>query len=816
MFNLREYSIKKPGRGRLPDYLPWAALIAPGVILQKDGVFQKTLEFRGYDLDSSSEIMLVAGVGKLSDALTRLGSGWAIHCEAQRFKCEPIKRSTWTTQAGQLIDEERRANYDTKGQYESRYYLTFSYKTPNEKFSKLENFFLGREDEDLPARRVLAYFLEEVRAVGKVMEQEFVLVRDLDDAETLTYLHSTISTRRQKVAVPSCPFYLDALLPDQPLSVGDTIMLGDSYMPTCCFTGFPPATIPGILDKLNDLGIEYRWTTRFICMSKFDAEKALKKYRHHWMWQRQGLFTFLKEAVTGQPSEKIDEAAVANFYDAQSAIKEVKADEQAFGYFTGTVCVWHEDKIEAARRMKAVIDVIAGEQIVVKEEKFNNLYAWLGSHPGNNYANDRNQIIGTLTLAHLLPLSAIWAGEKENQHLKAVSGVGTPHMFCSTAKHTTFRMNLNVGDVGHTAIFGSTGAGKSTLTNMMALQFGRYPDYQVIIFDKDRSARCATLAVNGNYYEPGKDGRGLSFQPLAYVDSSEGLTECREFLLTLLEAQDMMITPEIRAHVEDGLRRFSSISAGEHRTLTEYCNTITDRTIKKAIQPYTTAGAYGHIFDGTEDGFRQGTWNMIEMGSLMAMGEAVITPALVYLFRRVEKMLDGRPTLVILDEAWLFLKHKRFADEIEKWLKTLRKRNAYVVFSTQEIHDAMKSSIMPAILGNCKTSIYLPDKKARTPAMREVYQHVGLTEEEINKLAKAMPKDEYFFKNERGGRIFSMDLGRVALALGAASSPKDHAFFDWMEANIHPDGYLAAMLENHDKKVEEHKAKLSEVMEEAR
>ncbi|MCE0743815.1 hypothetical protein LWC05_07895, partial [Acetobacter sicerae] len=39
----------------------------------------------------------------------------------------------------------------------------------------------------------------------------------LDDGETLTYLHSTISIRNQRVRVPEIPMHLDALLVDQPL-----------------------------------------------------------------------------------------------------------------------------------------------------------------------------------------------------------------------------------------------------------------------------------------------------------------------------------------------------------------------------------------------------------------------------------------------------------------------------------------------------------------------------------------------------------------------------------------------------------------------
>jgi type IV secretory pathway VirB4 component len=51
MMDLRPY--KKSGT-QLSDFLPWAALIAPGIVLNKDGAFQRTMAFRGPDLDSST------------------------------------------------------------------------------------------------------------------------------------------------------------------------------------------------------------------------------------------------------------------------------------------------------------------------------------------------------------------------------------------------------------------------------------------------------------------------------------------------------------------------------------------------------------------------------------------------------------------------------------------------------------------------------------------------------------------------------------------------------------------------------------------
>lgn len=81
MFNISEY---RQTPDRLTDLLPWADLIARGVVLNKDGSFQRTLRFRGPDLESATEPQLVTATARLNNVLKRFGSGWALYIEAKR------------------------------------------------------------------------------------------------------------------------------------------------------------------------------------------------------------------------------------------------------------------------------------------------------------------------------------------------------------------------------------------------------------------------------------------------------------------------------------------------------------------------------------------------------------------------------------------------------------------------------------------------------------------------------------------------------------------------------------------------------------
>jgi type IV secretion system protein TrbE len=161
------------------------------------------------------------------------------------------------------------------------------------------------------------------------------------------------------------------------------------------------------------------------------------------------------------------------------------------------------------------------------------------------------------------------------------------------------------------------------------------------------------------------------------------------------------------------------------------------------------------------------------MEHLMAGGEKMIVPVLLYLFRQIEKRLDGRPTLITLDEAWLMLSHPLCIERVRDWLKTFRKKNCAVVLATQELADYLKSPICDTILQNCLTKILLPNPEATSPAQRKMYEQLGLNEREIQILATATPKREYYYRSPAGKRLLSLGLGPATLAFVGVSDSEE-------------------------------------------
>ncbi|HEY9213363.1 MAG TPA: conjugal transfer protein TrbE [Ancylobacter sp.] len=790
MMNLAEYRSRNH---RLADYLPWAALVGPGIVLNKDGSFQRTARFRGPDLDSAVPAELVAVAGRLNNAFRRLGSGWAIFVEAQRHAASSYPSSMFPDAASALVDAERRADFEEAGiHFESSYFLTFTFLAPAEDAARTESWlFEGRDKAGIDPHEVMRGFADRTDRLINLIDAFMPECRWLDDEATLTYLHGCVSTHRQRVRVPETPIYLDVLLADQPLTGGLEPRLGDQHLRVLTITGFPTATTPGLLDELNRLAFPYRWSTRAILLDKTDAVRLLTRIRRQWFAKRKSIAAILKEVMTNEASVLVDTDAANKAADADLALQELGADHAGIAYVTATVTVWDADTRVADEKLRRVEKVIQSRDFTAMTESINAVDAWLGSLPGHVYANVRQPPISTLNLAHMIPLSAVWAGEARDEHFDA-----PPLLFGKTEGSTPFRFSLHVGDVGHTLVVGPTGAGKSVLLALTALQFRRHTGAQVFAFDFGGSIRAAALAMGGDWHDLGGglsegSAESVSLQPLARIDEAAERAWAADWLNAILIREGVPITPQLKEHIWTALTSLASAPV-EERTLTGLCVLLQSNDLKQALRPYCLGGAWGRLLDAESEHLGSSTVQAFETEGLI--GTEAAPAVLAYLFHRIEDRLDGSPTLIIIDEGWLALDDDAFAGQLREWLKTLRKKNASVIFATQSLSDIDGSAIAPAIIESCPTRLLLPNERAIEPQITAIYHRFGLNDRQIEILARAVPKRDYYCQSRRGNRLFELGLSDVALALCAASSKTDQQTIDKVFAEHGRDGFLEAWL----------------------
>jgi type IV secretion system protein TrbE len=789
MLNLTEYA-KKPKL--LADYMPWGFLVGAGIVLNKDGSFLRLAKYRGPDLESATEAELIGVTARINNVLKRFGSGWSLFFEARRTEASHYPISNFPDPVSLLVDEERRKSFETEGgHFESCYVLAFCWLPPAEAQSKAGAYLVERGDDERGVSESRGfewrdYFVAETDRSLDLLTNSLPEIRFLDDAETLTHLHACVSTKAHPVSVPVIPAYLDALLTDTAFTGGMAPKLGDQHLRTISVLGMPGTTTPGLLDELNDLAIPYSWVTRWIALDRPEAQKLLTRKRPQWFAKRKSVTAILREVLFNQETALLDTDASTKAAETNEALEDLGSGDVAFGYVTTTITVSAEGETEADEALRQVERVVNARGFVTIRESFNAVEAWLGSLPGNVYANVRQPIIHTLNLAHIMPISSDWAGPHWNDHLDQ-----PPLLYAATRGSTPFRLNLHVGDVGHTMIVGPTGAGKSVLLAILALQFRRYEHSQVFIFDKGRSARAAALMMGGSALDL-SIGPGLAFQPLSDIDNAATRSFARDWVLALIAHEGIAADPSIKEQVWTALTSLASAPRVQ-RTLTGLSLLLQSNQLRQALQPYTLEGPWGNLLDGKDDLLSFADVMHFELEGLMET-KGLVLPVLTYLFHKLEARFDGRPTLLVLDEAWLFLDSPLFATRIREWLKTMRKKNVAVVFATQSLADIATSSIAPANIESCPTRIYLPNDRAIETQIREIYERFGLNPRQVEIIARATPKQDYYAQTAKGNRLFELDLGPLALAICSASTLQDHKLMDQLLKEHDEVGFVMAFL----------------------
>ncbi|UWU26161.1 conjugal transfer protein TrbE (plasmid) [Rhizobium sp. CB3060] len=770
------------------DLVPYAGLVDNGVILLKDGSLMAGWYFAGPDSESSTDAERNEVSRQINAILSRLGSGWMIQVEAVRVPTADYPHHPdchFPDLVTRAIDAERRAHFQKeRGHFESRHALILTWRPPEPRRSGLTRYIYSdtASRSATYADKALDSFLSSIREVeqylANVVSIRRMMTRETSERggfrtarydELFQFIRFCVTGENHPVRLPEIPMYLDWLVTAE-LQHGLTPLVENRFLGVVAIDGLPAESWPGILNALDLMPLTYRWSSRFVFLDAEEARAKLERTRKKWQQKVRPFFDQLFQTQ----SRSLDQDAMMMVAETEDAIAEASSQLVAYGYYTPVIVLFEEDQARLQEKSEAIRRLIQAEGFGARIETLNATDAFLGSLPGVSYANIREPLINTRNLADLVPLNSVWSGSPTAPC--PFYPPASPPLMQVASGSTPFRLNLHVDDVGHTLIFGPTGSGKSTLLSLIAAQFRRYAGAQIFAFDKGGSMLPLTLGINGDHYQIGGDataereGRVLSFCPLAELSTEGDRAFAAEWIEMLVALQGVTITPDYRNAIS---RQIGLMAESRGRSLSDFVSGVQMREIKDALHHYTVDGPMGQLLDAEEDGLALGTFQCFEIEELMNMGERNLVPVLTYLFRRIEKRLTGAPSLIILDEAWLMLGHPVFRDKIREWLKVLRKANCAVVLATQSISDAERSGIIDVLKESCPTKICLPNGAAREPGTREFYERIGFNERQIEIVATAIPKRDYYVVSPEGRRLFDMALGPVALSFVGASGKED-------------------------------------------
>lgn len=789
------------------DILNYASLVEDGILLNKDGSLSAGFYYRGSDISSITFNDRNSISVKINTVLARLGDGWAIHVDCARIKAEKYidGKTHYKSQIAQILENERVEYFENVEHFENIFTIVFTYLPPHKNVSKITDLMIIDDDINKNKNtKIIEYFKNTIEDLERSLSN-FINIRQMGQInaideynneyvydDMLEHINYCICGKRQKVLLPNAPMFLDCLVGAKEFITGMRPRINNNFIGVVAIDGFPSESYPNILNMLTELRFNYRFNTRFIFLDPQTALSSLNKYRKKWQQKTRGWL----DQLLDRPSTRIDEHAVSMVNELDSAIAEINSQMLAYGYYSANIIVFHEDSQKLEEGLKEVKSALEKLGFMARVETINVVEAYLGSLPGFIYPNLRRPIINTLNLAHLLPIASIWDGEKYNSSDKFPPE--SPALLQTVTHGTTpFRLNLHVGDTGHTLIFGPTGAGKSVLLANIHLAFQKYANAKIFTFDKGMSLYPATIATNGIHYDIAGENSQLAFAPLSNIKTPGQIAWAENWIETCLKLQNVEITPRVKKVIHEAIISHTQTNSS---SLTEFVSSLQDQELRDALNHYTISGSAGFLLDAEVDKLSLSNITTFEIESLMSLGESNIIPTLLYIFYRIEQSLDGNPTIIIIDETWVALGHPAFRNKILEWLKVLRKANCAVVLATQSLSDSYKSGILDVLQESCPTKIFLPNNEAFNKGSDnalgpyDFYKIFGLNDVQISIIANAVKKQEYYYVSPLGARLFNLSLGKINLAFTATSDKvsikkiqdlyannKDNWAFRWLE-----------------------------------
>lgn len=802
----RKHHVKKhrSHAAGLVDLLNYAAVVDDGVIIGKNGSFMAAWLYQGEDIANTTDEAREMMAFRINQAMSSMGNGWMIHVDAIRRAAPSYSEcsaSYFPDHVSKAVDEERRQYFESIGAlYEGYFVITLTWYPPVLAQKRFVELMFDDSGEKLNHKEKTHQLIETFKQSCRNFESRMSAALHLERLGSeifinennkvtqdnfLRHIQYCVTGINHPVNLPKNPIYLDALIGGQELIPGITPKIGRKFIQCVAIEGFPMESYPGILTLLTQLPVEYRWNSRFIFMDPHEAVAHFTKFRKKWKQKVRGFFDQMFNTSSGI----VDEDALSMVNDAQAAIAETNSGMVGQGYYTSVVVLMDEDRANVENAALFIEKNINALGFSARTETINTMDAYMGSLPGHGVENIRRPLMNTMNLADLLPTSSIWTGENKAP-CPLFPPQSPPLLHCVTSGNAPFRLNLHVRDLGHGIMFGPTRSGKSTHLGLLALSWRRYKDARIYSFDKGMSMYPTCKATGGEHFTiAGKDSR-LAFAPLQFLETKADRAWAMEWIDTILALNGLNTTPAQRNEIGHAIL---SMHQSGSKTLSEFVMTIQDEPIRETLKQYTIDGLMGHLLDAESDGLGLSYFMTFEIEHLMGLGEKFALPVLLYLFRRIETSLDGRPTLILLDEAWLMLAHPVFKNKIAEWLDSMAKKNCVVFMATQHLSHAANSGILDIIVESTATKIFLPNLYARDPETRLIYERMGLNPRQIDIIASAQPKRDYYYVSEKGQRLYQLALGPYALAFVGATDPDSIARMKQLESK-YEDGWVSQWL----------------------
>lgn len=719
---------------RLSEHLPWAAFVDKHTVSTKNGDLMRVFEVGGLPFETSEgdELDYRSGV---REAFMRqsLGprSGFYHHTVRRRITAPPAPRSG--IPFADDLSRQLREGLSNRRLYENRHFATLV-----ERPLRIEGVFnaLFRKEQD--GRRAA---LGKLDSATRSFENDFgaYAPRLLSLSETssgpLDFFGMLANATWRKIAPARAALattlsrravtFLKDMIVWEGASEDET-----TYGAVLSLRGYGGFTVPGAFDALMGLNAEFILSQSYFPL---DNETALARTK-----------------TARRKMSAAEDDAETLMFELDEAKDAIASELLSLGEHQINITVLAPRTDVLADSVEAITSLFRSMGAEpVRERTFAETAYW-AQLPGNHEYRARAATITSRNFADIASFHTHAQGREHGNHW------GEAAALLETTSRCPYWFNWHDRDRGNTVVFGETGSGKTVLVSALtalSLHFGQ----RLFFFDNGRGADPFVRAIGGTYTEV-RPGHSTGFNPLAMPDTPENRNFVRGWLGQLLDtgtldgSQREVIAGAVDEIFESPapmrrLRGFASL----------FSSTDDGGELSRRLKPWIKDGERAWLFDAAEDTLDLAIQIAGFDLTTILDDKTARTAWLSYVFHRINtKMLDGKRTMIVLDEAWRLLDDDVFQSQLKEWLKTIRKQNGFIVFVTQEVEDAASSKIGPTIISASPTQIFLPNYKAD----KAIYcGRLGLTEGEFGFVKEASAESRLFLlKHGRDSVIARLDL----------------------------------------------------------
>jgi type IV secretion system protein VirB4 len=722
--------------------LPYARHIDDATIETRDGRLLQVLHLKGFPFETADTEELNYRKTVRETMLRGVAnSRFALYHHIVRREAQPnIAGEVPGDGFAHDLDSAWRARLDTRKLYVNELFLTLVRRPLGGRVGILEDLFrVARGAGD--SQEAAATLAQEMSALNAARDGLLSALAPYgarlltaysgpqgDCSEPLEFFSLLFNGELRPVRLPDAD--LGLYLPYRRVSFGArAIEFGPAGRLERSFAGmvsvkdYPGQTAPGVLDDLMRLPVEMVLTESF---GFVDRQQTLDRMN-----------------LALRRMRAADDEAMSLRRDLGVAKDDVAAGRSSFGEHHLTVMVKAPSLIGVDQAAADVQSAFTELGVIAVREDVNQEAAFWAQFPGNFKDIARRALISSGNFAGLASCHNFPVGQAEDNHW------GPAITVLETTSAGPYYFNFHRGDLGNFTVIGPSGSGKTVVLGFLLAQAQKVRP-RTVFFDKDRGAEIFLRAIGGSYdvLRPGEPTR---LNPLLLPDDPANRRFLADWTAKLATARGLPLEAEDIARIADAvdanyaqppqyrrLRHFAELFRGGQRPHTA--------DLAARLAPWHSGGDYAWLFDNAEDGLDLDVQTLgFDMTNILD-DPAARTPAMMYLFHRVEQRLDGDPTIIVIDEGWKALDDDVFVQRIKDWEKTIRKRNGIIGFATQSAQDALSSKISSAIIEQAATQIFMVNPQAREEDYRDGF---GLTSHEYD-LVRTLPDSAHCFLIKHG------------------------------------------------------------------